>query len=174
MYTQQVGLCKQIVREHYGPIVETVVDVLLREGRMHLGQLANRTELTGHNVRQALAVLIQHGIATHALSKVGPRMLTFYSVCLKSILRLQRAGLYLALVEERMGSEGLAIFRTIMVNGLTTIGNVREALGIAENGNAAKIKFNSVVAKLVRDRYIIAVNTVDTITKVDRIMQEEV
>ncbi|KAJ2061136.1 RNA polymerase III subunit C82 [Coemansia sp. RSA 2337] len=174
MYTQQVGLCKQIVREHYGPIVETVVDVLLREGRMHLGQLANRTKLTGPNVRQALAVLIQHGIATHALSKVGPRMLTFYSVCLKSILRLQRAGLYLALVEERMGSEGLAIFRTIMVNGLTTIGNVREALGIAENGNAAKIKFNSVVAKLVRDRYIIAVNTVDTITKVDRIMQEEV
>ncbi|KAJ2881381.1 RNA polymerase III subunit C82 [Coemansia aciculifera] len=173
MYTQQVGLCKQIVREHYGPIVETVVAVLLREGRLHLGQLARRTKLTGPNIRRALAVLIQHGIATHAMSKDGSRMFTYYSVSLKSILRLQRAGLYLALVEERMGSEGLAIFRTIMVNGLTTIGSVREALGVAEMGNAAKIKFNSVVAKLVRDRYIIAVNPQDTITKVDRIMQEE-
>ncbi|KAJ2060560.1 RNA polymerase III subunit C82 [Coemansia sp. S146] len=173
MYTQQVGLCKQIVREHYGPIVETVVAVLLREGRLHLGQLAHRTKLTGPNIRRALAVLIQHGIATHAMSKDGSRMFTYYSVSLKSILRLQRAGLYLALVEERMGSEGLAIFRTIMVNGLTTIDSVREALGVAEMGNAAKIKFNSVVAKLVRDRYIIAVNPQDTITKVDRIMQEE-
>lgn len=29
MYTQQVGLCKQIVREHYGPIVEVRVRCIL-------------------------------------------------------------------------------------------------------------------------------------------------
>ncbi|KAJ2814850.1 RNA polymerase III subunit C82, partial [Coemansia sp. 'formosensis'] len=174
MYTQQVSLCKQIVREHYGPIVETVVAVLVREGRLPLRQLVPRTKLTGRNVRQALAVLIQHGIASHATSKEGSLMVTYYSISLKSILRLQRAGLYLALVEERMGSQGLAIFRTIMANGLMTIGSVREALSVADMGNAAKIEFNTIVAKLVRDRYIIAVNTVDTITKVDRIMQEEI
>ncbi|KAJ2732880.1 RNA polymerase III subunit C82 [Coemansia sp. BCRC 34962] len=173
MYTQQVGLCKQIVREHYGPIVEAVVAVLAREGRLPLKQLVPRTKLTARNVRQALAVLIQHGIATHATSKEGSLMVTYYSVCLKNILRLQRAGLYLALVEERMGSEGLAVFRTIMGSGLMTIGSVREVLGVADMGNAAKIKFNAVVAKLVRDRYIIAINAVDTITKADRIMQAE-
>ncbi|KAJ2700491.1 RNA polymerase III subunit C82 [Coemansia sp. IMI 209128] len=174
MYTQQVGLCKQIVREHYGPIVEAVVAVLAREGRLSLRQLVPRAKQTPRNVRQALAVLIQHGIVTHAMSKEGSLMVTYYSVCLKNILRLQRAGLYLALVEERMGSEGLAVFRTIMANGVSTICNVREVLGVAEMGKAAKLKFNAVVAKLVRDRYIIAVNTVDTITKADRIMQAEV
>ncbi|KAJ2551508.1 RNA polymerase III subunit C82, partial [Coemansia sp. RSA 1836] len=76
--------------------------------------------------------------------------------------------------EERTGSEGLAIFRAIMANGFMTIGGVRQALGVSEMDNATRLKFNSAVAKLVRDRYIIAVNTVDTTTKVDRIMQAEV
>ncbi|KAJ2463019.1 RNA polymerase III subunit C82, partial [Coemansia sp. RSA 2322] len=84
-----------------------------------------------------------------------------------------RAGLYLALVEERMGGDGLAVFRAIMVNGLMSIGGVREVLGVAQMGGAAKLKFNSVVAKLVRERFITAVTEQDTVTKVDRIMQLE-
>ncbi|KAJ2746637.1 RNA polymerase III subunit C82 [Coemansia sp. BCRC 34301] len=173
MYTQQVSLCKQIVREHYGPIVETVVAVLEREGRLPLHVIARRTQLTLRNVRQALAVLIQHSIVSHATSKEGSRVFPCYSVSLKNILRLQRAGLYLALVEERMGNEGLAILRAIMVNGVMSIGGVRQALGVAKTDKSNK-RFDEAVARLIRERYIIAVNAVDTITKVDRIMQDEI
>ncbi|KAJ2907638.1 RNA polymerase III subunit C82, partial [Coemansia aciculifera] len=165
MYTQQIGLCKQLVREHYGPIIEAVVAVLIREGRLPFHLIVRQTSLSPRNVRQSLAVLIQHSIVSHASAKDGPRIVPFYSVNLKSILRLQRTGLYLALVEERTGSDGLAIFRAIMINGFMTIGGIRQALKVSDMDSAAKLRFNAAVAKLVRDRYIIAVNTVDTVTK---------
>ncbi|KAJ1894787.1 RNA polymerase III subunit C82, partial [Kickxella alabastrina] len=174
MFTQQVELCRRIVLEHYGPIVETVAALLIHEGRLPLGLILRKTKLTALNVRQSLAVLIQHGIATHAEAKEGARTSIFYAVNIKAILRLQRAGLYLALVEERMGKDGLAAFRTIMANGVMSIGSVRDILGIKKTGkSAAKIKFDNVVAKLVRERFITAVTPKDTVTKVDRVMQEE-
>ncbi|KAJ2778961.1 RNA polymerase III subunit C82 [Coemansia javaensis] len=174
MYTEQVGLCRRLLGEHYGPIVEAVGAALIRDGRLHLGSVVQRTGLAPGSVRQALAVLIQHGMATHAQTREGGRAVTYYSISPRSILRLQRAGLYLALVEERMGRDGLAVFRTIMLNGCMTAAAARSALGASErSGAAAKAKFGAAVAKLVRERFITAVAPRDTVTRADRIMQEE-
>ncbi|KAI8325219.1 hypothetical protein GQ54DRAFT_295657 [Martensiomyces pterosporus] len=140
---------------------------------MPLGLIVQHTKLEPRNVRDALVVLIQHGIATYATSKEGQRTNAYYSISLKNILRLLRAGLYLALVEERMGKEGLAIFKLIMVNGCMTISDVKSALGFASMDASSKIKFNSVVARLVRERFISAVSPVDTVSKIDRIMEAE-
>ncbi|KAJ2888966.1 RNA polymerase III subunit C82 [Coemansia asiatica] len=174
MFTQQVDLCRRIVRDHFGPIVETIASVLIREGRLHLGLIIRNSGLSPLNVRQSLAVLIQHSIVTHAETKEGTRSLTFYSISIKSILRLKRVGLYLGLVEERIGKDGLAIFRTIMANGVMSIASVRESLGIKKTAKTpASIKFDNTVARLVKERFIIAVTPKDTITKIDRMMQEE-
>ncbi|PIA15611.1 hypothetical protein COEREDRAFT_74791 [Coemansia reversa NRRL 1564] len=173
MYTQQAELCKLLLRERFGPIVEAVAAAIIRDGRLALGGIVSRTSVAPLNVRQALAVLIQHSLVTHAQSKEGPRMATYYSISLHRILRLQRVGLYLALVEERMGKEGLAVFRTIMLNGCMAIGCVREVLGFKQLSAPAKQKFNTAVARLVRERFISAATPKDSITKADRIMQEE-
>ncbi|KAJ2636044.1 RNA polymerase III subunit C82 [Coemansia sp. RSA 1286] len=175
MFTQQVELCRRIVRDHFGPIIETVASVLIREGRLPLALVIRNSKLSPLQTRQSLAILIQHSIVTHAESKEGARVLTFYSISIKSILRLKRAGLYLGLVEERIGKDGLTIFRTIMVNGKMSIASVRESLGIKKSAKKtqANINFDNTVARLVKERFIIAVTPKDTVTKIDRVMQEE-
>ncbi|KAI9504711.1 RNA polymerase III subunit RPC82-domain-containing protein [Coemansia spiralis] len=173
MYIQLANLCKRIVCEYYGPIVESVASVLIRDGRLPLSLLIRYTQLSPREVRQALTVLIQHGIATHAALKDAHRIITYYSISCRNILRLQRSGLYLALVEERMGKDGLSILRTIMTNGCISFATVRDLLGFNDMSQPAKIKFNAVVAKLVRERFVVAVTLQDTSTKIDRIMQAE-
>ncbi|KAJ2709760.1 RNA polymerase III subunit C82, partial [Coemansia spiralis] len=173
MYTQQADLCQRLLHEHYGPLVEAVGAVLIREGRLHLGGLLRHTGLAPASLRQALAVLIQHSLVTHAPTREGARMVTYYSISLRSILRLQRAGLYLALVEERMGKDGLAVFRAVLLHGCLSIGAARGQLGFGQLGAPAKKKFNIAVAKLVRERFIVAVSAQDAVTKADRVIQAE-
>ncbi|KAJ1856076.1 RNA polymerase III subunit C82 [Coemansia sp. RSA 1822] len=173
MFTQLEDLCRRLVRNHYGPIVEKVVALLIEEGRLSLGRIISQTGMEGASARQALAVLIQHSHVTHAQGKEGARMMTFYSINLRNILRLQRAGLYLALAEERMGAMGLSVFRTIMTNGCMSVSGVRDVLGYKKFGTADKQKFSVAVAKLVRERFITAITATDTVTKVDRFMQAE-
>ncbi|KAJ2762795.1 RNA polymerase III subunit C82, partial [Coemansia nantahalensis] len=173
MYTQQAELCQRLLREHYGPLVEAVGAVLIREGRLHVGALLRRTGLGPLSVRQALAVLVQHSLATHAQAREGARMVTYYSANMHGILRLQRAGLYLALVEERMGKEGLAVFRAVLLHGCLSISAARSQLGFGQLGAAAKKKFNIAVAKLVRERFLVAVAAKDAVTRADRTIQAE-
>ncbi|ORX71991.1 hypothetical protein DL89DRAFT_311521 [Linderina pennispora] len=167
MFTQQFELCKRILRTHFGPIVAQVATVLIHEGRLPLGLLAQKAGKTLRQTKESVAVLIQHGIATHASSKEGSRMATYYSISPRNVLRLERAGLYLALVEERMGKEGLAIFRVFMDNG------PKRVLEFEAMASAKQIKFRQAVAKMVNERYITAVRAVDTVTKIDRLMAEE-
>ncbi|KAJ1941489.1 RNA polymerase III subunit C82, partial [Linderina pennispora] len=173
MFTQQFELCKRILRTHFGPIVAQVATVLIHEGRLPLGLLAQKAGKTLRQTKESVAVLIQHGIATHAPSKEGSRMATYYSISPRNVLRLERAGLYLALVEERMGKEGLAIFRVFMDNGCATIGEAKRVLEFEAMASAKQIKFRQAVAKMVNERYITAVRAVDTVTKIDRLMAEE-
>ncbi|KAJ2449954.1 RNA polymerase III subunit C82 [Coemansia sp. RSA 2336] len=173
MFTQLESVCRRLVREHYGPIVEGVAGVLIEKGRLPLGQVVARTELPALSVRQALAVLIQHSHVTHAQTKEGSRMVTFYSINLRNILRLQRSGLYMALVEERMGKYGLAVFQTIMLNGCMNISSVREALNYSKLNSTEKQKLAVAVAKLVRERFITAIQPIDAVTKIDRLIQAE-
>ncbi|KAJ1799959.1 RNA polymerase III subunit C82 [Coemansia sp. RSA 2399] len=173
MYIEQAGLSKRLIREYYGPIVETVAGVLIRDGRLPLGLLIKNTKLTAREVKQALVVLIQHGVVTHATSKEGMRATTYYSANTRTVLRLQRAGLYLALVEERMGKEGVLVLRTIMGSGSVSIGTVKAQLGASEWSRAAQSKLDAVVDKMVRERFIVAVTPIDTVTKEDKIMEAE-
>ncbi|KAJ2547969.1 RNA polymerase III subunit C82 [Coemansia sp. RSA 1933] len=174
MYIEQADLSKRLIREYYGPIVETVAGVLIRDGRLPLGLLIKNTKLTAREVKQALVVLIQHGVVTHATSKDGgARVATHYSANTRGVLRMQRAGLYLALVEERMGKDGVLVVQTIMKNGSISISAVKEQLGVSKWSRAAQIKLEAVVSKMVRERFIVAVSPIDTVTKVDRIMEAE-
>ncbi|KAJ2507351.1 RNA polymerase III subunit C82 [Coemansia sp. RSA 2049] len=175
MYIEQANLSKRLIRECYGPIVETVAGVLIRDGRLPLGLLIKNTKLSAREVKQALVVLIQHGVVTHAASKegAGGRMVTYYSANTRVVLKQQRLGLYLALVEERMGKEGMAVFRTIMENGIMSIGTVKERLGSSEWSQAAQIKLDAATSKLVRERFIVAVAPGDTVTRIDKTMEAE-
>ncbi|KAJ1663623.1 RNA polymerase III subunit C82 [Coemansia sp. RSA 1813] len=174
MYIEQANLSKRLIREYYGPIVEIVAGVLIRDGRLPLGLLIKNTNLTAREVKQALVVLIQHGMVTHATSKDGgARVVAYYSANMRGVLRLQRMGLYLALVEERMGKEAVSVLRAIMASGNISIGAVKEQLGASEWSQAAQIKLDAVVGRLVRERFIVAVTPIDMITKVDKIMEAE-
>ncbi|KAJ2299457.1 RNA polymerase III subunit C82 [Coemansia sp. RSA 2706] len=173
MFTQLEDLCRRLVHEHYGPLVEKVAAVLIEDGRLALGRIIARTGMSALSVRQALAVLIQHCLATHAQARDGARQTTYYSINLRNILRLQRAGLYLALVEERMGQFGLLVFNEVLLNGCMSISSVRDAVGYKQFGAAEKKLFAAAVAKLVRERFITAITPTDTVTKIDRTMQAE-
>ncbi|KAJ2345206.1 RNA polymerase III subunit C82, partial [Coemansia sp. RSA 2618] len=173
MFTQLGDLCRRLVREHYGPIVEKVAALLIEEGRLPLGRIIHLSGMTPASVRQSLAVLVQHNHVTHAQSKESSRMVTFYSIDMRNILRLQRAGLYLALVQERMGVSGMSVFRAIMLNGIMSVSGIRDVLGYKQLDKAEQKKFTAAVVNLVQERFITAVTPADVVTKIDRFMQAE-
>ncbi|KAG0334714.1 hypothetical protein BG004_000295, partial [Podila humilis] len=106
-------LCRLIVREHFGPIVEKVTNVLIRKGRMPVGQIARITELAPKRVRECLFVLIQHNIAVYAEATEKTRIVTYYEVNRPELLNRVHIPQVLHSSQQWFESEGTAAIKKI-------------------------------------------------------------
>ncbi|KAJ3019632.1 DNA-directed RNA polymerase III subunit RPC3 [Thoreauomyces humboldtii] len=110
-------LCKAILTEHFGPIVQKVGMALLERGRQSLSMLVRRGDLPARQVRESLFVLLQHSIVTHAETAEGPRMVVYYQADPTAILLRDRFPLYLKAVRERCGPQEERLMSRVLQHG---------------------------------------------------------
>ncbi|KAF9157448.1 RNA polymerase III subunit C82, partial [Mortierella sp. AD010] len=121
MSTEENRLCRLIVREHFGPIVEKVANVLLRKGRMPVGMIANFTSLKPRQVRECLFVMIQHNIAVYAEAQERNRIVTYYEANRPELLHRALIPKVLIYSQKWFEREGEAIASTILAHGKLTV-----------------------------------------------------
>jgi RNA polymerase III subunit RPC82 helix-turn-helix domain len=123
--TQLAGI---LVREFFGPttavvtisailIFQSVVDVLLRNGRLPLQGICRSARLPEKIVSEALTVLIQHGLIRWASVEEGPAERTFYECFFEDVYPLVRYGKAIQLTEKITGSMEVFPLCSIILKG---------------------------------------------------------
>ncbi|KAJ9058474.1 RNA polymerase III subunit C82 [Entomophthora muscae] len=110
-------LCKLIVSEQFGPIVEKVASTLLDRGRLNLRTLEDYAGVPLSQIKKSLFILLQHNLVTFYEVPAGNTFRTYYTLEVQSIL--DRANLLstLSFAKERYGSAGLLVAKTLILNG---------------------------------------------------------
>ncbi|RUS34846.1 LOW QUALITY PROTEIN: RNA polymerase III subunit RPC82-domain-containing protein [Jimgerdemannia flammicorona] len=166
-FTQR--LCREIIKDHFGPIVERssrispsfahnsflqkVANVLLNKGRLPCGAIALFAKLTQKQVRECLVVLIQHNIAYYAEIAERSRIVVYYEVSEEEILLRIRLGAILRYSGEWFGKEGALVAQHILRNEL--------------------VLFTKAFTNMVRERFLVAVQAQDSISAKDRAINAE-
>ncbi|KAF9931251.1 DNA-directed RNA polymerase III subunit RPC3 [Linnemannia zychae] len=179
MSTHENRLCRLIVREHFGPIVEKVANVLIRKGRMPVGLIANFTQLKPRQVRECLFVLIQQNLAVYAESQEKSRIVTYYEINRQELLHRALIPKVLYSSQEWYERDGALIAESLLTHGkLTVTGCINDIL---KTSNVAPGKtttqrtssLTKMFTKMVKERCLIAVRPSDSLSETDRDMAEE-
>ncbi|KAF9197819.1 RNA polymerase III subunit C82, partial [Haplosporangium sp. Z 27] len=175
-------LCRLIVREHFGPIVEKVANVLLRKGRMPVGQIAHFTTLKPRQVRECLFVMIQHNIAVFAETQEKTRIVTYYEIKKPELLHRALIPKVLYSSEKWFEREGSLVTSTILTHGKLTISdclryiqsNTFSSVILTGRSEAQRtLAIKKAFTKMVKEKCLIAVTPSDSMTEIDRDMVEE-
>ncbi|KAG0013398.1 RNA polymerase III subunit C82 [Podila clonocystis] len=178
MSTHENKLCRLIVREQFGPIVEKVANVLIRKGRMPVGMIARITSLTSKRVRECLFVMIQHNIAVYAETQEKTRMVTYYEVNRPELLNRALMPKVLHSSQEWYEREGESIAQTMLLHGKLTIteciNDIVARGGYDKRASAQRTaSFKKTFTRMVKEKCLIAVRPSDSLTAADRDMAEE-
>ncbi|XP_041333135.1 DNA-directed RNA polymerase III subunit RPC3-like, partial [Pyrgilauda ruficollis] len=103
MTQAELRLCSLLLQEHFGEIVEKVGNSLLRTGPRPLRLLVGDTGLLPDQVKKALCVLIQHGLARYEAQPRGP---VEYEARGRRVLRLLRYPRYIYTAKALYGDPG--------------------------------------------------------------------
>ncbi|RCH84620.1 RNA polymerase III subunit C82 [Rhizopus stolonifer] len=111
-------LCKEIILEHFGPIVSGVSQQLLLKGRLTLPDIIRFSKLTTREVKESLVVLVQHGIVFFSEAPEGKIEPTYYSIDPLKIMYRLNLGRIIQIVKEHHGKEAEMICTLLFVNEL--------------------------------------------------------
>lgn len=111
------SLCREIVREHFGDIVERVCYALIQKGRLTLSGIILASKVSPKNVRESLVILIQHGIVAYTESTEGHKSTYYYSVNYEGILLRDRLSFIVDVAKEQFGETGMRIVMHFAVHG---------------------------------------------------------
>ncbi|NXH44252.1 RPC3 polymerase, partial [Dicaeum eximium] len=114
MAQAEVRLCALLLREHFGELVERVGRSLLQTGPRPLRLLRRDTALLLQQVKQALCVLIQHGLVQYELQARG---LVEYEARRERILRLLRYPRYIYTAKTLYGDTGELLVEELLLHG---------------------------------------------------------
>ncbi|KAG0095457.1 DNA-directed RNA polymerase III subunit RPC3 [Podila epicladia] len=178
MSTHENKLCRLIVREQFGPVVEKVANVLIRKGRMPVGMIARITSLTSKRVRECLFVMIQHNIAVYAETQERTRMVTYYEVNRPELLNRVLIPKVLRSSREWYEREGESIAQTMLLHGKLTITECINDIvvhdGYDKRTSAQRTaSLKKSFTRMVKEKCLIAVRPSDSLTATDRDMAEE-
>ncbi|KAF8932123.1 RNA polymerase III subunit C82 [Dissophora ornata] len=177
MSTHENRLCRLIVREHFGPIVEKVANVLLRKGRMPVGLIASITNIKPRQVRECLLVMIQHNIAVYAEAQEKNRIVTYYEVNRTELLHRSMIPKVLRYSREWFEKDGGLVAQAILTHGKLTIEDcLKEILTDTTTARTQVQRTQSIkkaFTKMVKEKCLIAVRPSDSLTAADKAMAEE-
>ncbi|KAI8818623.1 RNA polymerase III subunit RPC82 helix-turn-helix domain-containing protein [Fimicolochytrium jonesii] len=170
MPAAKLRLCRAILKEHFGPIVEKVGYALLERGRSPLSILIRRTELPASKVREALFVLIQHGIVTYAETPEGARMVVYYQAEARSIIVRDRIPIYLQIVRKRCGEDAERMLCETLWHGRA---NYDHLIDKARAPGVSHDQLAEAFSKLTDMRVLVACTPEGSLSIDDRRMTEE-
>ncbi|KAI8999339.1 RNA polymerase III subunit RPC82 helix-turn-helix domain-containing protein [Gaertneriomyces semiglobifer] len=131
MSSLEIRLCRRIVEQHFGPIVERVCTVILRKGRSTLPLICRASEISPKKVRESLFVLIQHGIVTYFDTEEKNRIVTYYEAHVHKITVRDCFPLFIHTVRAQLGLQCETVYREVLRHGLL---NLATLLGNKELG----------------------------------------
>ncbi|KAJ3295487.1 DNA-directed RNA polymerase III subunit RPC3 [Borealophlyctis nickersoniae] len=186
MSQTSVRLCRAIIYEHFGPIVEKVAQALLTRGRMHLGMILQATKLSQRLVKESLFVLLQHNIVVYAETAEGSRMIVYYRAEVDRILLMDRFPLYVQTTKQLFGQQYMALdyVKNRIIDGRGKASEV--VMEVLKHGRI-NCPFLSTSASLqvppkrimdtftllVEERLLVRATAADSIAVADRRMAEE-
>ncbi|KAF9943339.1 DNA-directed RNA polymerase III subunit RPC3 [Mortierella alpina] len=177
MSTHENRLCRLIVREHFGPIVEKVANVLIRKGRMPAGMIAHMTQLKIRQVRECLFVLIQHNVAVYAETQEKTRIVTYYEINRSELLHRAMVPKVLGYAKEWFGKDGLKIAQSMVAHGKQTIvdcmADILADQEMRSNKDTRSAAVKWAFTNMVKEKILIAVRPSDSLTAADKAMAEE-
>ncbi|KAG4102583.1 RNA polymerase III subunit RPC82 helix-turn-helix domain-containing protein [Neocallimastix lanati (nom. inval.)] len=164
MTSLEISLSKEIISDHFGPIVEKVCTSLISKGRLLISQLINITKLTRRQIEEALFILIQQNIVKYAEK---PRtQLNYYSVDINEVLMRIHFPIFINTIKEIFGKDGEEIAKLLLLHGRLSLTSL---LTYVEDIDSIKNTFCSMVAA----GFIIAVRPEDSISMIDKLLAEE-
>ncbi|KAG0224909.1 RNA polymerase III subunit C82 [Actinomortierella wolfii] len=173
-----VQLCKLIVREHFGPIVEKVANALLRKGRLPVGMIVATTKLSPAQVRESLVVMIQHNIAVYAETQERTRIVTYYEVNRIAIMHRAQIPKMLFYAQEWFEKDGALVAQSVMTHGKLTMKDCINDILASRSADVTKSDkrvqlLTAAFTRMVKERCLIAVRPSDSVSQIDRDMEEE-
>ncbi|KAJ1920629.1 RNA polymerase III subunit C82 [Mycoemilia scoparia] len=166
-------LCRHIISNQFGEVVETVCSLMVKLGRIPLRSIVRESGLTPKKVFDVLVTLIQHGMITHAESIEGGNTVAYYSPNLHEILRRARIGIYLKVLHDRLDPDGFKVANLVLQNGVMTAKQIKRSMGITAAQKKKLAQLQKSILTMVRERILIAVQPKDLLTKSDRLISEE-
>ncbi|ORX77928.1 hypothetical protein BCR32DRAFT_270338 [Anaeromyces robustus] len=164
MTSLEISLSKEIISDHFGPIVEKVCTILISKDRLLISQIVNLTKLTRRQVEEALFILIQQNIVKYAEKPRTP--LNYYSVDINEVLMRIHFPLFIHTLKEIFGTDGEEIAKLLLLHGRLSL---TKLLTYVEDKESIKNTFCSMVAT----GFIIAVRPEDSISMIDKLLAEE-
>ncbi|KAG0209136.1 hypothetical protein BGX28_010515 [Mortierella sp. GBA30] len=170
-------LCRLIVREHFGPIVEKVANVLIRKGRMPAGMIAHLTQIKLRQVRDCLLVMIQHNFVVYAEAQEKTRIVTYYEINRAELLHRTMIPKVLGYAKEWFGNDGLKIAQSMAAHGKQTILDCLADIMAKEemrlNKDQRTLAIKRAFTNMVKENILVAVRPSDSLTAADKEMAEE-
>ncbi|XP_053823169.1 DNA-directed RNA polymerase III subunit RPC3-like isoform X1 [Vidua chalybeata] len=114
MTQAELRLCSLLLRENFGEIVEKVGNSLLRTGPRPLRLLVGDTGLLPDQVKKALCVLLQHGLARY---EPQPRGAVEYEARGERVLRILRYPRYIYTAKTLYGDPGELLVEELLLHG---------------------------------------------------------
>ncbi|KAF9084019.1 RNA polymerase III subunit C82 [Mortierella sp. AD031] len=179
MSTHENRLCRLIVREHFGPIVEKVANVLIRKGRMPVGLIANFTALKPRQVRECLFVMIQHNLVVYAESQEKTRIVTYYEINRTELLHRSLIPKVLHSSQEWFERDGIMVAQSLLTHGKLTItdciNDILATTGVAPGRTTTQRtqSLTKAFTRMVKEKCLTAVRPSDSLTAADKDMAEE-
>ncbi|XP_040268787.1 DNA-directed RNA polymerase III subunit RPC3 [Bufo bufo] len=118
MTAMEMWLSALLLQEHYGEIVERVGAFLIRNGAQPLRVIVSETGTPTDQVKKALCVLLQHGLATYQMHRRG---FVEYSARCDRCLRILRFPRYIFTAKTLYGDAGELIVEELLLNGKMTL-----------------------------------------------------
>ncbi|KAK4662579.1 RNA polymerase III subunit C82 [Podospora pseudopauciseta] len=117
--------CTLTIDEIYGELPSRIYASLLMRGRSTIQQLAGDTGMNARQLRHGLALLLQHNLLHYHLDAGSPHY--FYEANVEHAYNLARTGKILQMVEETHGAAAKDVMQTIILTGLTRVGDLVDA-----------------------------------------------
>ncbi|OXU26186.1 hypothetical protein TSAR_007003 [Trichomalopsis sarcophagae] len=113
-------LCKSILLEHFGPIVEQTASDLFQHGPRTLGQMRSTIKLPISKIKESLCVLIKFGIVFYEQTERG----LIYNLDTDKIITILRYPRYMYFVENCCGNEAEMMLEEVLKNGYDTASQI--------------------------------------------------
>ncbi|KAI9089577.1 RNA polymerase III subunit RPC82 helix-turn-helix domain-containing protein [Phlyctochytrium arcticum] len=169
MSHSQYRLCSLIVKEHFGPIVESVCTFLIQHGRSPIPVISRSIELSPRQIRESLFILIHHGLVTYAEIPEGTRMAVYYKASPEEIALRDCFPLYMAEINARYGEECESILREILRQGRSSFNELLETRAT----RLSRDQLTEGLHRLIDNKVLAECTPEDSMTADDIRMQEE-